>query len=341
MRPQTSKLDPLLCEFDLPLRAIYHPLGFSVEIATNSQEVLFAAEESWGFFRKVFSEPAVQLRVAVSESGPRDCPPAPICRGQRHLVANIADAGNYSVCDLKTGFVFSWLTPSAVENRAYLRYHFLESMSFVLLTSLYLTPIHGACVAMEGRGVLLCGDSGAGKSSLAYACARSGWTFLSDDSSRLVRKRKGRIVVGNPYQMRFRESAIDLFPELKDQRLTLRATGELAIELPTARLPAIKTACECAIDFIVFLNRVRGRSAGLRAFSKEVAFNWFEQVICYGERRVQDEQRTSLRNLLTAHVFELRYDDLDSALAQLEALVREASLPVSQPFVVERDSQNG
>jgi hypothetical protein len=39
--------DPLLCNVELPLRAVFYPLGFAFEIVTNSQAVLDAAGESW------------------------------------------------------------------------------------------------------------------------------------------------------------------------------------------------------------------------------------------------------------------------------------------------------
>jgi hypothetical protein len=319
----TSKLDPLLAEVDLPLRAVYHPLGFSVEIITNSRAVLEAAQESWGHFRKVFSEPPLRLRIGVVEGDSKECPPPPTCRAWHHLLSLIADAQNFSVTDMRRGIAYVWLTQAAVNNRAYLRYHFIEGTTFTLLTPLYLTPIHGACVRLGQRGVLLCGDSGAGKSSLSYACARNGRTFLSDDSSSLVRKRSGRMVVGNPHQMRFRQSAVDLFPEFKDQRLTLRATGEFAIELQTAKLPEIRTTAESSIDFIVFLNRGRAESPGFWDFPKDQALEWFEQVICYGEKEMRESQKSSLRNLLDAEVFEMRYSDLDLAVTMLDALVRD------------------
>lgn len=319
----SSHPDPVLSNFSLPLRAAYYPLGFTVEIATNCGEVLAAAQESWGSFQKGFSEPAARLEIGVTADGPIGCPPAPDCRSRANLLTTIADADNFSICDLSRGFAFAWLTRAAAENRAYLRYYFLEAAVLTLLEHAYLTPIHAACVHVGGRGVLLCGESGAGKSSLAFACARAGWKFLSDDSSAIVRKRKGRMIVGNPHQMRFRESAIELFPELRDQRVTPRATGKMAIELATATLPEIATLTQCEIDYIVFLNRRQPAPPGLLDLPKEIALQYFEQCICFGEREVRIAQSASIHNLLEAKVFEMRYRDLDWAVERLATLVQE------------------
>lgn len=332
--------DPLLCDFELPLRCLYYHLGFPVEVVTNSQEVLAGAEESWANFRAAFSEPPVQIRIGVLEGSSSACPPAPICRSQRNLLIRVADRENFVVSDMRHGFAFGWLTQAAVANRAYLRYHFLEGPAWTLLQPLYLTSIHGACVALEGRGVLLCGDSGAGKSSLAYACARRGWTFLSDDSTCLVRKRHGRVVVGNPHGMRFRESAVQLFPELKNQRLTRRLSGDMAIELPTSSMPGVAITYECSVDYIVFLNRIEPDPSGLSHFPKDRALQWFERVVCYGEEDVRIAQRASLRNLLAADVFELHYSELGAAVRQLESLVREGPSVAKERLVHTRDLEN-
>jgi HPr Serine kinase C-terminal domain len=324
MKLQTSAGDPLLYDFELSLRGTYYFLGFPIEIVTNSSEVLAGAEESWGKFQKVFCEPPLQLRIGVLPGTRKELPPRPTCRGQRNLVTQVADGENYMILDVRQGFAFGWLTQAAAENRAYLRYHFLEGTAWILLESLYLTSIHGAGVELDGHGVLLCGDSGAGKSSLAYACAQSGWKFLSDDSSCLVRRRPGRVITGNPYQMRFRESAVELFPELIDERVTPRETGEMAIELATSSKQGISTVCESSVEYIVFLNRFSPSEDGLFCFSKQTALQWFEQVVCYGEKRVRDFHFAALRNLLDAELFELRYKRLDSALRFLESLVRKS-----------------
>jgi len=317
--------DPVLSDFGLPLRAAHYAMGFAVEIATNSDAVLAAAEESWGSFQKRFAEPSVQLEIGVLADGSNDCPPAPSTRSRGHLLTTIADARNFSVCDLSRGFAFAWLTQTAAADRAYLRYYFLEATVLTLLESLYLTPLHAACVQIGGQGVLLCGESGAGKSSLAFACARRGWKFLSDDGSALVRKRPGRMVVGNPHQMRFRESATKLFPELKKQRVTPRATGKMAIELATATLPEIATITECQVDYIVFLNRREPVPPGLLPLPNDAAWQYFEQYMCFGEDEVHRAQSASIYDLLTARVFEMRYGDLDWAVERLRTLVHEGN----------------
>jgi len=315
--------DQLLCDIEFPLRATYYPRGFAVEIITNSPEVLAGARESWGLFHPAFSDPPLQLRVGVMGTGSGLCPPIPTCRAWRNLLINFADAENYAVCDLQQGIGFCWLTQTAAENIPYLRYNFLEACVLCLLAHRNWVPLHGACVRLQDRGVLLCGDSGAGKSSLAYACALRGWTYVADDAAVLIRGRKDPTVLGDPHHIRFREAGVDLFPELSLEIPTPRATGELAIELATSKVPEISTALTSAIDYIVFLNRRDPGSPCVMPVSAEAARPWFEQMICYGEEEARQAQRGALQTLLEQPIFELRYRDLDWAVARLEALVRE------------------
>jgi hypothetical protein len=322
MQIRTAKNDPDLYDFEMPLQGVFYPLGFPLQIATNSHEVLAAAEESWGHFHQGFYVTPLRVRIGVLDGGPVECPAAPTVRAQGNLLARVADPENFSVTDRMKSFAFAWLTRAAVENRSYLRWHFIEGITWDLL-DLYLTPVHGACVQWNNRGVLLCGDSGVGKSSLAFACALKGWTYMSDDSSRLVRANHDRLVVGNPYQIRFRASATDLFPELKDQRLITRATGELAIELPTARVPRIRTTTKCPVDYVVFLNRRSSGQADYSRFPKDVALQWFEQSITCWEPETVEAHKASLRRLLTAEILELRYTDCASGVRELETLIRD------------------
>jgi hypothetical protein len=313
--------DPLLSRVELPLRRIYYPLGFAMEIKTNADEVLAAAEESWGGRRNGFPEPALELRIALGEGRSGLCPPAPVYRGQRHLLSIVADSQNFALCDREQGFAFGWINRDAAERKAYLRYHFLEGIALSMLAASYVTPLHAACVELAGRGVLLCGNSGAGKSSLAYACARAGWKYISDDASYLVRKGSGRLVVGNSHQVRLRPSAVELFPELEGLRATPRAAGKPSIEIPTAPLPDVTTAGQSKVEYIIFLNRMESGAPDLMPFSRELGLQWVSQFLT-GTGANDDIQAASIRELLNAQLFELRYRTLDGAVARLEDLIR-------------------
>ena len=335
--------DPLLHDFQMPLRAIYYPLGFSLEISTNSPAVITAAQESWGHFQKTSPLPPLHISIGVLDDGSEICAKPPVVRARGSLMARVADADNYSVSNLESGFAFAWLTRATAANKAYLRWHFIEGVTWDLLEP-YITPIHGACVRKEDRGFLFCGDSGAGKSSLAYACALRGWTYLTDDSCCLVRGGEDRKVIGNPYQIRFRSSATDLFPHLKDEcarpRLNGDRVGEMALELLTAKVPEISTTTKSFIDYIIFLNRNHDGPACLVPFSKVTALRWFDQVICCGEKKYVNAHRDALCKLAAAPIFELCYTDLDSAIEQLETLAVDDDLSNSTARSSQEDVDN-
>jgi len=319
--------DPLLCKVSLPLQAVFYPLGFAVEISTNSQSVLDAAEESWGALRQRYAGSPLRLRIGVVETGPEECPPAPVARAQRHLLSIVANSHNQAICDLREGFAFVWVNRSAVRHRSYLRYHFLESVALVLLSTSYVVPIHAACVSRYGCGMLLCGTSGAGKSSLAYGCARSGWTYTSDDASYLLRDGDRPRIIGNSRQFRFRPSAKALFPELRGRDLTPRAQGKPSIEVPISDLPRIVTAEEATPRYIIFLNRRTSKTAELRPLSSEIAMEYFCQNV-YPTEEIGQMQIAALEYLSTMQAYELSYSTLSQAVDRLERLARSSGVQV-------------
>jgi hypothetical protein len=179
--------------------------------------------------------------------------------------------------------------------------------------------LHAACVSRHGRGMLLCGPSAAGKSTLAYACARRGWVFTSDDSSYLRHHASDLRVVGNSHQVRFRPSALDLFPEQRGRSITPRAEGKPSIEVPTAELPGIITADEALVHHIILLNRLPSDYAELRPLPREAAQQYFRQYLQLPDK-IQKMQLEAAKSIATADVYELRYQDLEQAIECLDLL---------------------
>ncbi len=316
--------DPLQCSVALPYRGEFYPLGFPARIASNSRAVLKAAGEAWGGTPNRFMELPLEIRCLVSDASPVARASVSSVRAQRNLLTLVMDAANFACCDLLRGFGSIWVTGDVLDDVEYFRYHFLEAVTYSLLDTLHVLTVHAACVCFQGRGVLLAGSPGAGKSSLAYACARRGWTFTSDDSSALIRREGGRAVAGHPRVFRFRGSARELFPEFNGLNEHRRGNGEMGIEVKTEKMPGIRTAPVSNADYIVFLDRHSGTGAApeLVSVPGEATLARLSYDPWPVELPGKRERETALRRLCSAEAFELRYRDLDGAVDLLEQLVR-------------------
>ena len=86
---------------------------------------------------------------------------------------------------------------------------FYSTVAALLLAWRGQLPFHGCAVSIDGNGVLICGESGAGKSSLTAALIAEGAQFISDDLSVVVPDMNGsgwNLVKGRP--------GIRLFPSV-------------------------------------------------------------------------------------------------------------------------------
>jgi hypothetical protein len=238
---------------------------------------------------------------------------------QGSVLLQVADTDNFFIVDLKRGRAMGRVTPTTVACSRYLRYFILEAAALSMISSMRAVAVHGACVRVNGKGILLCGDSGEGKSTLAYAGARAGWTYVSDDSTYIPVDREDLVAVGNCGQIRFRPSGGTIFPELSARPITPRAVGKPSIEVRTSEWPEIKTANMTKVDHVVFLNRRCADTHELVSLRPSSVLAWFQQhLISPPERR--PAQEATLERLLSAGVFELRYQDLGWAIERINEL---------------------
>jgi energy-coupling factor transporter ATP-binding protein EcfA2 len=317
-RPQ----DALLSCMDLPLQCTFYPLGFAVEIITNDSDVLVAATESFGHRYLCRGRTALQVRIGISEGDSSECPREPTRREYNHLYSLVADGENQALLDMRTCTNFVWLTRAALNHRLYFRYNFLEKIVYLLLGASVVTDIHAACVSKNGKGILLCGDSGAGKTTLAYACARAGWTYTSDDTCYLINDSDIPRVIGHSHRIRFRPEGKVLFPELESQNVTPRMEGKPSIEIQLSDLPDlhISTAPEVAVHAIVYLDRHSSANTRLTALPTGTAtLRIGQELFSAGEIRKKHEAR--LRILSDVPTYELHYRDLRDAMQELTLLM--------------------
>ncbi len=267
-------------------------------------------------YRAAYSDPVITLRIAVQPGD--ELSPQPVHRSQGHLHTIVASQQNYACLDFEARFGYAWITRATAADHSWFRWFYLDAMAGSMLAQRHHVPIHAACIARQDAGILLFGPSGMGKSTLSYACARAGWTFISDDCASFPQNHDTRKVTGRPHQARFREDAPRLFPEFDGYVTRARPTGKVSIEVPMDTLAGIETAQHCNVDFLVFLER--GESGGVSRLSDEDAM---ERMLAnsgsYGPATFARHER-AMRRLLGAPAYRLRYKDLDEAIAALERL---------------------
>ncbi|MGA3023379.1 MAG: hypothetical protein ABSF98_01280 [Bryobacteraceae bacterium] len=320
LEPVTN--DPLLTRTPLEYEGLFYPYEFPVRIRSNSPITLRAAEVSWGTYKKRFDTPPLDVRLLISESSSPGRLEPPVFRSQGHLLSIAGDSENFACLDLRAGFSFGWVTSNTAANTEYFRQCFLDVMIYPLIEIRYLVTVHAACVIYKGKGILLAGDSGAGKSSLAYACARRQWTYVSDDASAFVRASDKPTIIGHPQKFRFREPVGELFPEFRGLKSSIRAYGKPTIEIRTKSLENLRTADQSAVDAIVFLNRGDHRSGPpvVRPVPPEEVWKRFSFSVWSVQMPEYRERLAAVEGLIAIPAWEMCYGDLDAAIDLLETL---------------------
>jgi hypothetical protein len=301
----------------------FFPFGFPVDVQTNSTTVLELLDSMWRPFTARFNKEPILCEIVVAPSSDLACPPEPRYHIQLPLLTTICDGDNFSIADLETGGIRTHMTEAALHFPLFVS-HFLLPTAYSCICTLHATPVHAACVSWKKSGVLLAGDSGAGKSTLAYACAKSGWTFTSDDASFVMNDAMDRRVIGNNHQVRLRPESASNFPEISQLKMTPRAAGKPSVEIPTSTLPRIETASTANVEYIVYLNRNHTGPAILAPSSRELALESMIKSL-YGVPRTLAMQYAALDRLLTAPIYEMRYNTLSDGIALLRKLVEEGA----------------
>jgi hypothetical protein len=316
--------DSVSYEFPLPLRGYYCPNGIPLVVETNSSEILAALDPAWTRYpARRGAHPATLLVMVEGRNARIPVQPSmPI--GRDHLVIMNHGRDNFAICDLSASFAFARLTEDVAADRFGVRYHFLDPAVYLMIEARHFCPVHASCISLNGRAILLCGDSGAGKTSLAYACAKQGWNYLAGDATYIVRNRPDPTVAGRPFSIRFRAEARELFSELSGWPLQRRPDGRLDLDIGTHEL-GLTVALESTASCVVFLNRQKGHvAANLAPFSPGEAFLRCCKVICYGDEQVRAAQKRALSGLMELPVAELTYSDFGGAERKLRELAARA-----------------
>ncbi|MCI0423802.1 MAG: hypothetical protein L0387_37760 [Acidobacteria bacterium] len=311
--------DPLLRGLPIRFTARFVPLGRVIRVESNSSAVIDAALESFGAYGEPPPSvlPDITLRICADPTFHDAEPwPVPLYRALEHLFHISCGSANFAVADLRTGTAIGFVSLEMVQDRSFFRNVFLECLFYVFAVHQSHTPVHCSCVSLNGHGILICGASGAGKTTLAYACAKTGMEVVSDDVIHLEwdRQTEQLKLWGNPWRMRLAPESGGLFPELSGRSPTLRNDHEWYLDLSISEEFGGQARSKCEPNVLVFLER-SSSSAGLECTRLEPAcvLDRLKRDIVLDEASVVERHYAVLNRLARVRAFAFRYSGHPSA----------------------------
>lgn len=189
------------------------------------------------------------------------------------------------VClDRGSGFMVGY-TSNAEELSLYERGRPLHVLLSLWLKSRDMPVIHAGLVSKNGRGVLLAGPGGSGKSTSAITCACAGFSYLSEDIIGL-QSSDGVFVGHSLYNSTFIEpDHLERFPLLGPHAITGKYPLEKKRLVLLSQIASLRFECACRIHAIVLPRVVHRRESHFRRASKgEALLTLAPSSLLVGER---------------------------------------------------------
>jgi hypothetical protein len=177
--------DPLWRNTPTPWVAHYCPLGIPMTVETNAPLLWAYANEVFGYWEPsdgAAAAPPLRLRLLlhdVAEELPSHIPPPVMRSMDRYFLLSLGQSQGFA--DRRAGCAVTYITPALMAHPETVCACFVECPGMFLACGSHRIPLHAAGLMWAGRGVLLTGQDGAGKSTLAYACLRAGFRLLAED----------------------------------------------------------------------------------------------------------------------------------------------------------------
>lgn len=256
-------LDPIhrivrLSQDNLPLRARFFVAGSTWALRSNSQEILQAMRETFEQFSQVDGQQRADLQLQFHvDYGAIDAPlwTKPHFRALDHMYYASYGPCDSLLVDQSRRRIVGSFSPAIARDLCYWKQIILPVLLGIASASVGVTPVHCACVAKDGSGLLLGGESGAGKSTTALALSLKGFSYLSDDCTYLSRAGTEIRAWGLPTPVKLLPDAVNHFPDLASREPVLSLNGEWALSVDPAQTFNVERSLSCDPRRLVFLER--------------------------------------------------------------------------------------
>ena len=295
--------------------------GIASAISTNSEDILRAARDSLRLVIEPRVSPALLLRLWVNSAAHTRPPwPQAYFRGLSHLVYAGFDSQNMLLLDLREHRVIGHFSPAMARDQDYWRRVIFPTAFGLMSESLGVSTLHCACVVRDGKGLLLAGGSGVGKTTLSVALARNGFAFLSDDWTYFSQHDQQTLAWGLATPVKLLPDAVEHYHELRNLEPGISLNGERAYEVDPEQVFGVQRSLCCEPRWLIFLERTGQpgheltRMAPLEAAAR-LEFDLEDLPPELGH--VRKSQQQIIRALVGRECFRLRYSEHPQAVAQL------------------------
>lgn len=259
----------------LPLQTAFEIAGARCVVSTNSAAILaqlsrWPAVASAG--ERDFHVSVLELAEADSADDFREMH----FRGMKHFVFALFGEDTRFVLDLRRRHVAGMVSPAAARNPNFWHGTFFPIVIGILGATFGLVPLHCACLGLDGQGLLIAGNAGAGKSTLALALLQQGFSFASDEWTYVLAK-DGELTLhtlGSPAKLL--SDAARFFPALQQLPLQTAMNGELSYQVDVSAWQATAPITQSLPSRLLFLQRVNVPGCRFTICDPEFAVSFFE-----------------------------------------------------------------
>jgi hypothetical protein len=271
MQLDVKDSDSLYCRYQLSIA------GAVCELTTNSKMLGHLLCDS-GDGPMEDSNPVFAIEILVEESGDGYADP-PHFRGMHHVVVASFGIANVFVFDLLRRHLGARVSRSLAGDREFWQRKMLPIMAGVMGASIGVLPMHAACLASDGSGLLIAGRSGAGKSTLSAALVQNGFDYISDDWTYLSQERGRLSAYGMSAFVKLLPDAYKHFESLVNVPLGRSMNGELAYEVDARTVLGANIAKRCEPRWLVFLERFSEQGSEAAPLSALEARRYLESSV--------------------------------------------------------------
>jgi hypothetical protein len=268
MRPSVKQgIDPFGERSERPHHRSLPLLGARFRFESNSARLLQLVDQAFAGLprqRLTASSPRLLVRLQLTPRRQRASaspPPLNTYAGPGFLCGAI-DASNLAVISPAQGSALVVISRDMLRHAYQLRYELIEFAVYVLAArALGLVPLHAAAVGVQGRGLLLMGDSGAGKSTIALHCLLQGLELLSEDA--VFAAPDGRAATGIASFLHLQRRGLRFLrghagaARIRSSPVIRRRSGAEKYEVDLRRAGYRLAAAPLSIQALVFLSKRR------------------------------------------------------------------------------------